>query len=124
MKTVQMGDKELGLKASPLALLYYQQEFGQDLMGDLVSMQDMADMADGDFSSFDSVKILQICYAMNKANNYGKQFPDFEKWLSELNSIDFADEDFMLDVIEEATDGFFRGAKEEPQKPESKQRNK
>jgi len=110
MRTVQIGNKELGLRATPLALLYYRQSFKKDLIEDLVSFQDMADMANGDFSGFDSVKILQICYAMNKAANYGKSFPDFEKWLSELESIDFADEEFMLAVIEEATDGFFRSA--------------
>jgi hypothetical protein len=110
MRTIQIGNKELGLRATPLALLYYKQEFDEDLIEDLVSLQDMAKMADGDFSGFDSVKILQICYAMNKADNFGKQFHGFEKWLSELESIDFADENFMMNVIEEASDGFFRSA--------------
>lgn len=110
MRTVQIGNKELGLRATPLALLYYRQEFGKDLIENLVSLQDMANMADGDFSSFDSIKILQLLYAMNKADNFGKQFPDFETWLSQLDCIDFADQSFWLDVIEEATDGFFRSA--------------
>ncbi|MCF8012681.1 MAG: hypothetical protein K9L56_15540 [Clostridiales bacterium] len=114
MKTINIGEKELGLRATPLALLYYQQEFDKDLMADLVSMQDMANIADGDFSSFDSVKILQICYVMNKADNFGKSFPDFEKWLGDLESIDFADPDFLTEVVEEATNGFFRSAKEQP----------
>lgn len=108
MKTVKIGNKELGLRATPLALLYYQQTFKKDLLEDLVSFQNMANIEEGDFSGFDSVKILQICYAMNKADNFGKQFPEFEKWLSKLDSVDFADENFMLDVINEATDGFFR----------------
>ncbi len=110
MKTVKIGDKELGLRATPLALLYYKQSFKKDLIEDLVSFQDMANIEKGDFSGFDSVKILQICYAMNKADNFGKQFPDFETWLSKLDGIDFADEQFMIAIIEEATDGFFRSA--------------
>jgi len=110
MRTVKIGDKELGLRATPLALLYYKQEFDTELISDLVSLQDMAGIEDGDFSNFDSLKILQICYAMNKADNFGKQFPGYEKWLSELNSIDFANEDFMMGVISEASDGFFRSA--------------
>jgi len=110
MRTVQIGNKELGLRATPLALLYYKQEFGTELIADLVNLKDMVNMADGDFNSFDSIKILQLLYAMNKADNFGKQFPSFEKWLSELASIDFADERFMLDMIEEASDGFFRSA--------------
>lgn len=119
MINVNIGEQELGLRATPLALLYYQQEFDEDLMADLVSMQDMADMADGDFSGFDSVKILQICYAMNKADNYGESFPGFEEWLSKFESIDFADDEFLFSIIEEATDGFFRSA-ETGSKPEPK----
>jgi hypothetical protein len=110
MRTVKIGNKELGLRATPLALLYYKQAFDKDLIEDLVSFQNMAEIENGDFSGFDSVKILQICYAMNKADNFGKQFPDFEKWLSKLDSIDLADQEFMLAIIEEATDGFFRSA--------------
>jgi hypothetical protein len=117
MRTVKIGDKELGLRATPLALLYYKQAFDKDLIEDLVSFQNMAEIENGDFSGFDSVKILQICYAMNKADNFGKQFPDFEKWLSKLDSIDLADQEFMLAIIEEATDGFFRSAGGERPKP-------
>jgi len=110
MRTVKIGEKELGLRATPLALLYYKQEFDKDLIEDLVSFQDMAGMAGGDFTGFDSIKILQLIYAMNKADNFGKQFPDFEKWLAGLDGIDFADQQLWLDVVEEATDGFFRSA--------------
>src|SRR5690554_3087866 len=117
MRTVKIGEKELGLRATPLALLYYKQEFDKDLIEDLISFQNMAEIENGDFSGFDSVKILQICYAMNKADNFGKQFPDFEKWLSKLDSIDLADQEFMLAIIEEATDGFFRSAGGEHPKP-------
>lgn len=120
MKTVEIGEKELGLRATPLALLYYRQEFEKDLMADLVSMEEVVDtFEDEDFSGFDSVKILQLCYAMNKADNFGESFPDFEKWLSELGSISLADGSVMVEVIEEAFDGFFRPGKT-GSKPEQK----
>ncbi|KXS45600.1 MAG: phage-like protein [Candidatus Frackibacter sp. T328-2] len=120
MRTIQIGEKELGLRATPLALLYYQQEFDKDLMADLVSMEEMVDkFEDEDYSRFDSVKILQLCYAMNKADNFGESFPDFEKWLSELGSINLVDGSFIVEVIEEAFDGFFRSG-ETGSKPEQK----
>lgn len=111
MKTIKMGNKEIGLRATPLALLYYRQEFKADLLADLMSLQSMAEMANGDYSGFDSLKILQLVYAMHKADNFGKkQVPDFVSWLAKLDSIDFADQDFMMEIMDEAMDGFFRSA--------------
>ncbi len=106
MRTITIDGKELGLRATPLALLYYRQEFKKDLIGDLVSLTEMAD----DLTKMDSVKLLQMVWAMNKAHNFGKQFSNFEKWLEGLESVDFSDEGFMLEVIGEAENGFFRGS--------------
>ena len=110
MKDIKIGDVELGLKANPLALLYYRQEFQSDLVQDLVDLEDLLkDLNNQDYSNFDSVKILQIIWAMNKANNYDdNSFPSFEKWLSEFDSINFQDPIFYYDLLEEARDGFFR----------------
>ncbi|MGS0765688.1 hypothetical protein [Syntrophomonas curvata] len=45
---------------------------------------------------------------MNKADvGPGQLFPGFEKWLSELDSIDLSDENMALAIKEEAADGFF-----------------
>jgi len=111
MKNVTIGNKELGLRATPLALLYYQQEFKKDLLEDLMSFQSLANIKNGDYSGLDTIKILQLLYVMNKADNFGKKdTPDFTTWLSKLESVDFADEKWLLDVMEEAEAGFFRSA--------------
>lgn len=106
MREIQIGDKTIRVRATPLALLYYRQEFKADLIGDLISMQNMAD----DPSQFDAIKFLQLIWAMAKADN-AKDFPSFEMWLATLDAIDFADADTMAAVVEEATDGFFRGGR-------------
>jgi hypothetical protein len=106
MREITIGDKQLRVRATPLALLYYRQEFKADLIGDLISMQNMAD----DPSQFDAIKFLQLIWAMAKADN-AKDFPSFEMWLATLDAIDFADADTMAAVVEEATDGFFRGGR-------------
>jgi len=116
VKKIKIGDKELGLRASPLALFYYQTEFNKDLMSDLMSLQSMAEINENDFSDFDSVKLLQIIYAMNRANNYGKEFPTFVAWLNGLEYMDLSDPEFILDAMDEAMDGFFRSLNGEYQK--------
>ena len=106
MREIQIGDKTIRVRATPLALLYYRQEFKTDLVGDLMSMQNMT----SDPSQFDALKFMQLVWAMNKADN-AKDFPSFETWLGSLDSFDFADADVMTAVVEEATDGFFRGGR-------------
>jgi hypothetical protein len=106
MREIQIGDKTIRVRATPLALLYYRQEFNADLIGDLISMQAMS----SDPSQFDALKFLQLIWAMAKADD-AKGFPSFEAWLADLESFDFADADIMTTVIEEATDGFFRGGR-------------
>jgi hypothetical protein len=106
MREITIGEKQIRVRATPLALLYYRQEFKTDLIGDFISMQEMA----SDPSQFDSIKMLQLIWAMNKADK-PEGFPSFEGWLSNLDSIDFDDGDMMTAVIEEAADGFFRGDK-------------
>ena len=105
MRTIKIGEKEIGLKATPLALLYYKQEFKTDLIGDLLKMQELAN----DPSALDSVAILQIAWAMNKAaEGKGKTFPHFESWLDQFEYVDFSDADTMTAIMNEAADGFFR----------------
>jgi hypothetical protein len=105
MRTIKIGEQEIGLKASPLALLFYKQAFGTDLVGDLVKMKDIAD----DPSKIDSVFLLQLTWAMAKANQgVGKKFPDFINWVAGLESFDFVDQELITAVMDEAADGFFR----------------
>lgn len=106
MRELNIGDKTIRVRATPLTLLYYKQAFGSDLVGDLVKMKDI----ENDPSKFDSVTIMQIAWAMAKADaGPGKQFPSFETWLSELEGFDFSDPQMILAIMDEAADGFFRG---------------
>ena len=105
MRTIKIGEKEIGLKATPLALLFYRQEFKSDLIGDLLKMQAIAD----DPSALDSVSFLQIAWAMNKAaEGKGKAFPNFEAWLDQFEYVDFSDADTLTAIMNEAAEGFFR----------------
>ena len=106
MRTIKIGEKEIGLKATPLALLYYRQEFKSDLVGDLLKMEKIAK----DPTALDSVMILQIAWAMNKAAEGSKSFPHFESWLEQFEYVDFTDADMLTEIMNEATEGFFRGS--------------
>lgn len=111
MQNITIGGKEIGLKATPLALLFYKQEFKSDLIGDLIKLSTL----EKDLTKIDTVMILQLVWAMNKAyEGLGKAFPSFPKWLEELESIDVTDREFINAVIAEAEDGFFRGARSKP----------
>jgi len=92
MREITIGEKTIRVRGTTLALLYYKQEFNTDLVGDLMSMQNMVN----DPSQFDALKFLQLIWAMAKADD-AKNFPSFET--------------VMTAVVEEATDGFFRGGR-------------
>ena len=102
MRELIIGGKTVRVKASPLALLYYKQEFGSDLLGDFSKMKNV----EKDPSGIDTVFILQLTWAMAKADAYGKTFSGFEAWLQSLDSVDFSDPAFFLAAIEEAAAGF------------------
>jgi len=105
MKEIKICEKPVRVRATPLALLYYRQEFRADLLGDLTKMNSIKQ----DHSKLDTVMILQMTWAMAKADSGpGNQFPGFETWLSTFDGFDFSDEQLMGAVMEEATNGFFR----------------
>jgi len=56
MREITIGDKTIRVRATPLALLFYKQEFSVDLVGDLMSMQNMAN----DPSQFDALKSCSL----------------------------------------------------------------
>jgi len=105
MKELNIGLSKVRVRATPLALLFYKQEFGTDLLGDLLKMQDVGT----DLSKMDSIAFLQLAWAMAKADAFGNgQFPSFVEWIASLESVDFSDPDFMEGMMEEAMSGFFR----------------
>lgn len=106
MRELRTGDKTVRVRATPLALLYYRQEFKRDLLGDLVKMATV----EKDPSQLDTIVLLQMVWAMAKADAYGQPFPSFQEWLAGLETIDLSDPGFLAAALEEAADGFFRGA--------------
>ncbi|WP_025849118.1 hypothetical protein [Paenibacillus ehimensis] len=116
MRELVIGEQTIRVRATPLALLYYKQEFKSDLLGDLAGMAKLLkpgakktpDLESLDMKHFDSVAILQLTWAMAKADAFPKKFPSFETWISTLDNFDLTDKSTMLAVMEEAADGFFR----------------
>jgi len=121
VRTAIIGGKEIQLRANPLALLYYKQEFDRDLLADIIKLQSLQSLQDGDFSSLDMVSLFQIAYAMNKAAKTSETFPGFEEWLDGFDSIGFDDPTWLMAIIEEALDGFFRTSKPTSKKQKAKQ---
>ena len=118
MRTTIIGGKKIQLRANPLALLFYKQAFDSDLIADLLKLQSLQSLQDGDFSSLDTVSLFQIAYAMNKAAKPTDVFPKFEEWLAQFETIGFDDPQWIVDVVEEAADGFFRSGKSAPESKE------
>jgi hypothetical protein len=112
MREITIGDTKLGVRGSPLALLYYKQAFRSDLVGDISRMggPDAKKGQQLDPERLDTVVLLQATWAMAKANaGVSAQFPPFESWLESLSGLDFSAPEFLGAVMEEIVDGFFRG---------------
>jgi len=116
VRTTNIGGKEIQLRANPLALLYYKQEFDRDLIADFIELKDLEAIQHGDFSKFDMLAIFRFAYAMNRAATPKDAGPNFEQWLSELDSVGLDDPDWLLAVFDEAVEGFFRSGQSAPPK--------
>ncbi len=132
-KEIQIWGRKLGLRASPLAPVCYTQEFGTSLTGDFLKLVEMEELGKkfqklgnvlaknpekmsehtDDFAKLESavLEILKPVYAMNRADNFGKNFPEYEKWLNEFEYIDFTEVDWVPEVVTVIRDGFFRNGK-------------
>lgn len=113
MRDINIGDQVVRVRATALALLYYKQEFKADLLGDLTRLTKMMKLNEKgeqeiDFDNLDFLPILQIIWAMAKADKFGNDFPPFQTWLGSIENINFGDPAFMSGAMEEAVDGFFR----------------
>ncbi|OJF16918.1 MAG: hypothetical protein A6D91_08955 [Bacillaceae bacterium G1] len=122
MKEIVIGDgKVLRLKGSPLSLLYYRQEFGSDLLGDLVGMVTAIagaqalqtgeiDPSKLNLNALDSVAILRLIWTLAKtAEGPSKQFPSFETWLAQTEELNIFNGSLLQAIFEEVQRAFFRG---------------
>jgi len=106
MRELKIGEQEIRVRATPLALLYYRQEFKADLVGDMLKMTALRD----DPTNVDSVVFLQIIWAMAKADaGMTQQYPSFIEWVASLDEFDLSDPQLLTAAMEEAKFGFFRG---------------
>ncbi|MEV2910158.1 hypothetical protein ABNF65_16370 [Paenibacillus larvae] len=103
MRELNIGEQKVRVRATPLALLFYKQEFKSDLVADLTKLENAME----DPTQFDTLFFLQLIWAMAKADALGKNFPSFYEWVSTLDSFDIADETVGGAALEEAADGFF-----------------
>ena len=108
MREIKLGNKEVRIKATPIALLFYKQEFNSDLISKIADLEKIKK----DPSKMDFLFMLQMTWAMAKTEQFNnkKSFPSFELWLSEFENVDFSDQDTLVAIMGEATDGFFHGA--------------
>jgi len=121
MREITIGDKTLRLRGSALSLLHYNQEFGRDLLGDMVGMvagltgfQALSggevDPSKLDFSRLDSVAILRLVWTLARtAAGINAPFPSFAKWLEEHEELNIFDAELLNAAMTEATKIFFRG---------------
>lgn len=108
MKEINIGGQTLRVRATAPALFFYKKEFKRDLIGDLAGM---SKITKDDISQLDTVTLLQITWAMAKADTgiaNDSKFPSFETWLFSLEGIDLTDPDGLMKALEEAREGFFR----------------
>ncbi|TCN00862.1 hypothetical protein EV294_101312 [Paenibacillus sp. BK033] len=112
MRELKFGEQTVRVKATPLALLFYKQEFGGDLLADMTKMAGglkEEPEQEADISGLDTVAILQLIWAMAKADAFGgPSFPSFINWLGSFEDVDFTDESLLKGALEEAAHGFFR----------------
>ena len=118
MRTVTIGDKQIALRANPLALFYYRQAFDSDMMADIMHLsRKMQKVGEGDFSYLDFIDIFQVAYALHKAAEPNKVQMSFEEWLSQFDGLGLGEEEnWVVDVVQEAIDGLFRTGKPAPEK--------
>ena len=112
MREIIIGEETIQIRATPLALLFYRQEFKSDLVGDLTKMEAIKT----DYSKLDSVALLQLIWAMAKADKYPAKFEGFIGWLASLTEFNLSDASLFSAALEEAADGFFRKGKKGPAK--------
>jgi hypothetical protein len=129
-REIEIWGRKLGLRASPLAPVVYRQEFGTSLTGDILQLIELEKLGKkmqkigndieknpdkitsyiDEFASIEEVMLglLKVVYALNRTDNYGKNFPEFHSWLDQFGYVDFTDAEWAEEVVSIIVDGFFR----------------
>jgi hypothetical protein len=104
MVEVNVGGKELRLRAAPPALFLYDQEFGRDLIADAMGIVEEEQIF--------GLKLMRVIWVMNKMEHFGGSFPSFGKWLNQFEYLNLTDNAELGKVINEINAGFFREAEQ------------
>lgn len=105
MRSIKIGEKTYGVRATTLALLFYKQEFHRPLLTDYVNG---AKEAESNGGMYDEILLLQIMWAMHKADRLPEKTPSFIDWISEIEGFNFSDPEIYQSILGEAGEGFFQ----------------
>ena len=133
MREITLGESTLSVKATPLAMLFYRQEFGSDMTRDFLAVvggfasvipgmneadvSTLGEMETGaasvtlgslSQSGIDGLGVLKLVWAMGKAGALPERWPGFETWLATLDDVNVFDQEFIAAALEVAADGLFR----------------
>lgn len=107
MREIKIGETTYGVRATTLALLFYKQEFKTSLLKDYVQA---SKCANEDGVLFDEITLMQIMWAMHKADKLPEKIPGFIPWLEIVGEVDFSDKELYRGILTETVEGFFRQA--------------
>ncbi len=117
MRKIKIGSKNIVLRASPLALVFYKQIFDRDLLVDITKLELLSDsIKSNSLEGLDVVLLLQVAFVMAKCVDKTLS-SDFEAWVESFEYIDYGDLNWIIDVVEVAVQGFFRSAGSPAPKP-------
>jgi len=124
-RTVHLGGRTFTIKAGPLSLFYFHEEFGSSIMEDYARMfaTSPEEAAEKSFyellAQYDWPSALRLAWAFEKTASSDPDFPIWEAWIAAFDYIDMGDNEFIVQVGEEATRGLFR-TRDQAQKQEER----
>lgn len=125
-RTVELGGRTFDIKAGPLSIFYFHEEFGNSIMEDYARMTAVSPEAASDkefyelLAQYDWPATLRLTWAFEKTADLNPNaFPPFDRWIGEFEYLNMGDHDFFIEVLGEATRGLFR-ARDQVQKQEER----
>ena len=81
MRELELFGTQLQIQGSPLTLMFYQKEFGTDLVQDWFDEKSLT-------KCMNSITLLQVAWAMNKTADLS--VPTFNQWLCQFEDFSLA----------------------------------
>lgn len=106
--TLNFGGKRK-LQASPLTLVYYNEEFSKnndaDMLGDYISLTQFT----SDLSKLSAIKLMRIVWACEKTYKNGVM-ESFEHWTKMLDGVDYLNPELLESLSQAFESEYFRSA--------------